>query len=400
MTMPTESLFHEFPPVTTDEWEAAIQRDLKGADYASRLVWHAEDGLDVKPYYRAEDLNGCALLNAASYLLAGGARATAGWRIREEIDRTDPEEANCAAREAVAAGAEEIAYTRTVIASPSDLTLLLANLDGIPVHFEIVDAHAVHLLIDRLHKHTAALSAGLDPFADLDASASILVNRPPGLAPFILHAEQYHESGATSAEEVGLILAAAVDFIAEMQKRGLDPDSVAGSLTFSFAIGPHIFIQIAKLCAFRLVWAQALQAFGGVPEDARARIHARTARWTRTVEDPNVNILRGTTEAVSAILGGADSLSIAPFDEFCAESNEASRRLARNTQLILKHEALLARVADPGGGSYCLEVLTDTIARNAWSLLQKIEAGGGYRKYSPAIQSSITRNPSTATQKA
>jgi methylmalonyl-CoA mutase len=397
MTMPAESLLHEFPPVTTDKWEAAIRRDLKGADYASRLIWHAEDGLDVKPYYRAEDLHGIASLDAAPSLLA---RAPAGWRIREEVNLTGPEEANRAAREAIAAGAEEIAYTRAVIASPSDLALLLADLGEIPVHFENVDTHAVHLLIERLDKHAATLYAGLDPFADLVASAGILANRPPGLIPFVLHAEQYHESGATSAEEAGLTLAAAVDFLVEMQRRGLDPGSVAGSLAFSFAIGPHIFIEIAKLRAFRLVWAQALQAFGVAPEHARARIHARTARWSGVIEDSHINILRGATEAVSAILGGADSLSIAPFDEGCAEPNEASRRLARNTQLILKHEALLARVADPGGGSYCLEVLTDSIARNAWSLLQKIEACGGYRKYSPAIQSSFARNSSTATTKA
>ena len=394
--MPAESLLHEFPPVTTDEWESAIQRDLKGADYASRLIWHAEEGLDIKPYYRAEDLKGRTVPDAAHYLLARGARATGGWRIREEIDLTDPEEANRAAREAVAAGAEEIAYTRTVLASPSDIALLLANLDGVPVHFEIVDAHSLHLLIDHLHKHAVALFAGFDPFTDLAASAGILANRPPSLAPFVFHTEQYHESGATSAEEVGLTLAAAVDFIAEMQKCGIDANSIAGALTFSFAISPHIFVQIAKLRAFRLVWAQALEAFGVIPEYARARIHARTARWDSTVEDPHTNILRGTTEAISAILGGADSLTVAPFDEGCAEPNEASRRLARNTQLILKHEALLARVADPGGGSYCLEVLTDTIARNAWKRLQKIEANGGSRNSSAAIQLSFMRNSSTS----
>ena len=397
MTIPAESLLHEFPPVTTDEWEAAIQRDLKGADYASRLIWHAEEGLDVKPYYRAEYLHDIAYLDAAPFLLT---RATPGWRIREEVDLTGPEEANRAAREAIAAGAEEIAYTRAVIASPSDLALLLADLGEIPVHFDNVDTHAVHLLIERLHKHAASpsttLSSGLDPFADLDASAGILANRPPGLIPFVLQAEQYRESGATSAEEAGLTLAAAVDFLAEMQQRGLDPGNVTGSLIFSFAIGPYIFIEIAKLRAFRLVWAQALQAFGVAPEDARARIHARTARWSGALEDSHINILRGATEAVSAILGGADSLSVAPYDECCSDPNEASRRLARNTQLILKHEALLARVADPGAGSYCLEVLTDSIARNAWSLLQKIEACGGYRKYSPAIQSSFARNSSIA----
>ena len=244
--------------------------------------------------------------------------------------------------------------------------------------------------------HSASLSAGLDPFADIDESVAILSNRPTSLAPFVLHAEQFKESGATSAEELGWTLAAAVDFLAEMQQRGLSPENVASSITFSFAIGPHIFIQIAKFRAFRLLWAQALQAFDVAPEHAPARIHARSAHWNRTAQDPQVNILRGTTECVSAILGGADSVYVAPFDECCAEPNEASRRLARNTQLILKHEALFARVADPGAGSYCLEVLTDSICHDAWTLLQKIEAGGGYRKSPPAARSALTRNSSAS----
>jgi len=400
MIMPTESLLADFPPVTTDEWEAAIHRDLKGDDYASRLIWHAEEGISVKPYYRAEDLHGSTALDSAPFPLARYASTTSGWRIREEVNQVDPEEANHAAREAVAAGAEEIAFTRAAIAGPSDPALLLANLAEIPVHFERVDAHGIHLLIDRLGKvaapHSASLSADLDPFADLDESFDLLSNRPTCLAPFVLHAEQFQESGATSAEELGWTLAAAVDFLAEMQQRGLSPEDVAGSITFSFALGPHIFIQIAKLRAFRLLWAQALQAFDVAPEHAPARIHARTAHWNRTAQDPHTNILRGTTECVSAILGGADSVYVAPFDECCAEPNEASRRLARNIQLILKHEALFARVVDPGAGSYCLEVLTDSICSEAWTLLQEIEAGGGYHKASPAARSTLTSDSSAS----
>jgi len=398
MTMPTESLLAEFPPVTTDEWEAAIHRDLKGDDYASRLIWHAEEGISIKPYYRAEDLHSSTGLDAAPLPLGHYWGTTGGWRIREEVNLVDPEEANHAARQAVAAGAEEIAFTRAAIASYSDVALLLANLGEIPVHFEMVDAQGIHLLIDRLRKvaapHSACLSADIDPLANMDESAAILCNRPTSLAPFVLHAEQFQESGATSAEELGWTLAAAVDFLAEMQQRGLSVENVAGSITFSFAIGPHIFIQIAKLRAFRLLWAQALKAFDVALEHSPARIHvriaqARTAQWNRTAKDPEVNILRGTTECVSAILGGADSVYVAPFDECCAEPNEASRRLARNTQLILKHEALFARVADPGAGSYCLEVLTDSICRDAWTLLQEIEAGGGYRKSSSSARSNF-----------
>ena len=112
----------------------------------------------------------------------------------------------------------------------------------------------------------------------------------------------------------------------------------------------------------------------------RAHIHARTSRWNKTLFDPHVDVLRGTTEAISAALGGADSITVAPFDECYKRPDEDSRRLARNTQILIKQEAFLSRVADPGAGSYALEVLTDTIACESWKVTASIEAGGGYQK--------------------
>jgi methylmalonyl-CoA mutase len=165
-----------------------------------------------------------------------------------------------------------------------------------------------------------------------------------------------------------------------MQLRDIDIDRAARSVAFSFAIGSSYFFQIAKFRAFRKLWARAVESFGGTAEGAKAHIHARTSRWNETIYDPHVNVLRATTEAMSAVLGGADSVTVAPFDECYRMPDEASRRLARNTQIILRHEALLAQVADPGAGSYCLEVITDFLAREGWKSMQKIEAGGGYRK--------------------
>jgi methylmalonyl-CoA mutase len=137
---------------------------------------------------------------------------------------------------------------------------------------------------------------------------------------------------------------------------------------------------MAKLRAFRMVWARAVESFGGSRESAKARIHARTSRWNETIYDPHVNVLRATTEAISAVLGSADSITVAPFDECYKTPDDASRRLARNTQILLKQESQLARVADPGAGSYCLEVITDFLAREGWKAMQEIEAAGGYRK--------------------
>jgi methylmalonyl-CoA mutase len=154
----------------------------------------------------------------------------------------------------------------------------------------------------------------------------------------------------------------------------VDVNRAAAALEFSFAVGSNYFFEIAKFRAFRVLWAQAVESFGGTHETARARIAARTLHWNQTIYDPHVNILRATTEAMAAVLGGADAVTVTPFDACYKAPDEASRRLARNTQLLLKHEAWLGRVADAGGGSYALETITDFMAREGWKVMQDIEA--------------------------
>jgi methylmalonyl-CoA mutase len=382
--MAIDNLLQGFPPVSNQSWEDAIRKDLKGANYAKKLIWQTEEGLAVKPYYRAEDIAGLDYLDAApgDFPYARSARLTGDWRIREEIDAVDPEEANHAARSAVAAGAEEIAFRNVAIGNASDLGMLLVNIEEIPVHFENACELLIRLLIERRIEspRPSPASTGWNPLTNLDFAAEVVRTAPPALVPFTIHGEEFEESGATAVEEVGFTLAAAVDFLAEMQSRTLEVNRAATSIAFSFAMGANYFFQIAKLRAFRMLWARVVESFGGSRENAKARIHARTSRWNETIYDPHVNILRGTTEAMSAVLGGADSISVAPFDECYKTPDEASRRLARNTQILLKHEALLSQVADPGAGSYCLEVITDFIAREGWKAMQGIEAAGGYRK--------------------
>jgi methylmalonyl-CoA mutase len=382
--MDNDHLLEEFPPVSTESWEEVIRRDLKGADYAKKLIWQTAEGLAVKPYYRTEDIAGLEYPDAApgAFPYARGTRSTGDWHIREEIYAADPEEANRAARSAVIAGAEEIAYCDAKFENASDLGMLLANLEEIPVHFENAGEPQLRLLMERLNarQRLSPVSTGWNPLANLDFAAEVIAAAPFALVPFTIYGEEFEESGATAVEEVGFTLAAAIDFMAAIQERNVDADRAADSIAFSFSIGANFFFQIAKLRAFRMMWAQAVESFGGARENAKARIHARTSRWNETIYDPHVNILRGTTEAMSAVFGGADLIIVAPFDECYKAPNEASRRLARNTQIILKQEAMLSRVADPGAGSYCLEVITDYIAREGWKIMQGIEAAGGYRK--------------------
>jgi methylmalonyl-CoA mutase len=382
--MANESLLSEFPPVSTEQWECIIRENVKGAEYASKMIWHPEEGLAVKPYYRAEDLPDFHFLGSVpgNFPYIRSARSTGEWQIREELDIADPDEANSAACSAIAAGAEEIAFHHAKLENPSDLALLLANLHAVPVHFAGLTPASAQLLIERLgmRPHGASVTADLNPLADLDHSAEIVRNLPDGLRPFLIRADEFHEHAAGAIEEVGFALSAAVDFIAEMQERGLNVDRIVASLSFSFATGPEFFVQIAKLRAFRMVWAKAVQSFAGTSTAVIVPIHARTAHWNETIYDPHVNILRATTEVISAILGGADSISCAAFDECYKQPDESSRRLARNTQIVLKQEALLSRVADPLGGAYLVEALTNSIASKAWKLFQELETAGGYQK--------------------
>ncbi|MFZ0478070.1 MAG: methylmalonyl-CoA mutase family protein [Terriglobales bacterium] len=380
--MAANNLMQEFPPVSTQSWEEAIRKDLKGADYAKKLVWQTDEGLGIKPYYRAEDIAGLEYLDNAPghFPYVRGTRATNEWRIREEIVVAGAAKANHAACTAVSAGAEEIAFSHIAIKDAADLKLLLANLGEIPIHFPDADEDLIRLLMEG--KTQIRVSAGFDPLTNLDFAAKVIAGAPSTLVPFTISGGEFEESGATAVQEIGFTLAAGIDFLAEMQSRGIDINRAVGSITFSFAIGSSFFFQIAKLRAFRMLWARAVESFGGTAENAKARIHARTSRWNETIYDPHVNILRGTTEAMSAAIGGADSISVAPFDECYKSPDEASRRMARNTQILLKQEALLCRVSDPGGGSYCIEVITDFLASEGWKAMQAIEAVGGYRRAS------------------
>jgi methylmalonyl-CoA mutase len=382
--MATEHLLDDFPPIKTAEWEAAIARDLKGADYDKRLIWRTEEGLTGKPYYRAGDLRGLAMVDRApgEFPYRRSAHAKGDWAIREVVEASDPETANRAACASIAAGAEAIAFRGVQARSSVEVELTLANLGEIPVHFEDADEKLLRLLLERVKTPAARarVSTGFDPLTNLECAAEVLLATPPGFVPFTIHADTLEEAGATAVEEIGFALAAGVEFLATMTERGAEAERAAAAIEFGFAAGSRYFLQIAKFRAFRMLWAQAARSFGVAPEQSQAHISARTSRWNKTVYDPHVNILRATTEAMAAILGGADAVTVAPFDDCYKAPTEASRRLARNTQLLLKHEAALGRVADPGGGSYFIEVLTDHLAGAAWNTMQGIEARGGYLK--------------------
>lgn len=256
-------LLDDFPPVPTEEWEAAIRADLKGADYEKKLIWKTPEGIAVRPYYRREDLPQTAFRHCRA----------GGWEIAE-----------------------------------------------------------------------GPLPAGA------------------------VNGAAHHERGATAVQELAFALAEASDRLAAGR-------AVEG---LAFGIGSVYFLEIAKLRAARVLYARMAEAYGANPE---TRIHAVTALSNKSIYDPWTNLLRSTTEALSAVLGGADSLRV-PAAGYPA-------RLARNVQLILKEEAHLDKVADPAGGAWFIENLTASLAAEAWKLFQQVEAMGGFATARAFIDSSV-----------
>ncbi len=181
-------------------------------------------------------------------------------------------------------------------------------------------------------------------------------------------AARFEEAGANAVQELGFALAEGIEHYAQNRP---------AAMTFSFAIGSSYFLQIAKLRAFRLLWARVAESFGAaIP----LTLHTRTSRWNKSIYDAYNNVLRTTTEAMSAAIGGADTIHVEPFDFTFRQPTAASERLAHNVHLVLKHEAYLDRVGDPAAGSYYVETLTDSLAREAWKLMQRIEEMGGFTK--------------------
>ncbi|MEO8614073.1 MAG: methylmalonyl-CoA mutase family protein, partial [Luteolibacter sp.] len=199
--------------------------------------------------------------------------------------------------------------------------------------------------------------------------------RAPGVRSITVQGDIYHNSGATATQELGYVVATLVCYLEEMRARGLSPESVLPHIRICLAVGSDYFMEISKVRAARWLWSKVAAAYG--VEHAPVHIHVNTSKWNKTTYDAHTNMLRVTAEAFAAVVAGADSLHVGPFDEISGHSDEFSRRVARNVQTILREECGLDHVIDPAGGSTYIEWLTDQIAAKSWGIFQDIEKQGG-----------------------
>ena len=407
MDQNNEKLFDTFPPVSTSEWEARITDDLKGADYQKKLIWKTSEGFEVKPYYRDEDTQDIAFINAApgEYPFVRGTKTISNdWQIRQDIETDDIEEANRLAVDAVKRGATGLGLVAEDISTDKDVEDLLKgiSLSDVAIHFgaassypSLIKVVAAYIKSQKLAADKVQGSFDFDPISyvllngdfwkseksDM-AEVAIMVKLGKELMPSMkvinVNGHYFNSAGATMVQELGFALASGAEYLTLAAKAGIPVDDVAQRMMFSFGVGSNYFMEIARLRAARLLWAKIVEQYKPeITASMQMWIHSNTSAWNKTLFDPYVNLLRTTTEAMSAIIGGTQSLSILPFDTFYKDPDEFSNRLARNQQIILKEEVYLDKVVDPSAGSYYIENLTQLIAEAAWKVFLQIEEKGG-----------------------
>ena len=403
-----EKLFAEFPAVSTEAWEAAIAVDLKGADYERKLVWRTTEGFNLRPYYRAENLEGLETLGtqAGEFPYLRGVSGDNNWLTHQTIAVSCPKAANETALKMLNAGVDSLGFCLSEPLTAEALDTLLADivLSAVELTFcgkgagqavALVLAKAekdgvakdelhVNFCIDPIVKHLSQKGEWCEECQG-GACISKLAELVKATAEYKhvrvvnVSANVFSDCGSTIVEELGFGLSVAHEYLVRLMEAGLTVDQAARKIRLTFAVTSNYFMEMAKFRAVRLLWANIVKQYEPACDcSCKAFVHARTSAWNQTVYDPYVNMLRGTTEAMSATIAGVHSLEVLPFDHSYTAPTEFSERIARNQSLLLKHESHFDQVIDPAGGSYYIETLTKTIAEEAWKLFLEVEDKGGY----------------------
>lgn len=387
----SDYLFEDFPAVTAKQWKQQIQVDLKGADYNETLVWHTDEGIDVKPFYHEDE-------TPNKYSIPGQPEV---WNIAQAIFIDNIETAKRLAQEALDKGA-------------TALRILADKTFSIPTFFEGLDIHDAKIyfellfwdkvffkeLTSYLNNKNISYSLGLDPIGyltkegnwhnetnNLEELAEIVSLQPENTIRIDLRT--YQNSGANMVQQLAYALSHTNEYLHILNKKGQVLKNV--KVEFHVAVGSNYFFEIAKLRALRLLYASLAKEYDANPT---CHILAMPTKRNKTLYDYNVNMLRTTTECMSAILGGANTIENMPYDAIFHKDNPFGARIARNQLLILKEESFFDKVSNPSDGTYYIENLTEELAHKALELFQNIEKSGGFLKqlFEGTIQRKIAEN--------
>ncbi len=420
-----------FPAIGFEEWRKLVETELKGAPFDKKMFTSTYEGIVLKPIYRREDNASLPHLGsfpgAAPFVRGATASGYFGkpWAVSQEIVCASPSDFNHAARNSLDRGLNALNMvldhaTRNAFdpdwAKPDEVGLgglSIATVDDLDRALDGVNLEKTSLFVRsgasalpfaallvalaRRRKKPAASLQGcieMDPlgvlahegslpqslegaYEEMAALAGWASVHAPSLQTVCVHSRSWHESGGSAVQELAFTLATGVEYLRQMQKRGIAPDVIAPRMRFAVTVGVNFFMEIAKLRALRMLWSRVVAAAGGGEDAQKISLHIRSSRWNKTARDPHNNMLRTTVESLAGALGGCDSMQVGAFDEVIRQPDDFSRRIARNTQIILQKECRLDRVLDPAGGSWYVETLTAELANKAWALFQEVEKLGG-----------------------
>ena len=415
-----DSLYSEFESHYHDLWYAEAEKALRGAPFDKKMLTPTYEGITLKPLYIAEDVKNNEFTSTYPGFhpfVRGNEVFRKSWLVAQKTDKANAQDLNTQLKEELARGLSAIHLRLDTasrlgvdpdtadetelmdgfsLATISDLEEALADidLDKYPLRVDagvfsigaialfaayrkdtplkgLIASDPIAMLVRR-----GRLSSGLPAlYAQMIAVLSWAKENAPELKTFLVDASVWHNCGANAVQEIAFALSTAVEYATQVTDKGLQFEDFAKHVQFSFSVGANLFMELAKLRAFRLVWSRVAEAWGAV--DFPADIHIQTSEFTKTVYDPFVNLLRATTEAFTGVVGGADSIEIGTFDEVLGSTDSFSRRIARNMQIMLAEEFNLTAPIDPAGGSWYIEALTEELAKRAWGLFQEIESAGG-----------------------
>ncbi|WP_075317940.1 methylmalonyl-CoA mutase small subunit [Bacteroides togonis] len=403
-----EKLFSDFSPVTTEQWMEKVTADLKGADFEKKLVWKTNEGFKVKPFYRKEDLEGLKTTDALPGefpYLRGNKKDNNEWLVRQEIRVDDVKEANAKALDILNKGIDSLSFhVKAKELNAAYLEMLLEGIcaECVELNFSTCQGHVVDLAnllveyfqkkgydLNKLHGSinfdylNKMLVKGKEKGSLVDTAKALIAATAalPEYRVINVNALTLNNAGAYIYQELGYALAWGNEYMNQLTEAGIPAATVAKKIKFNFGISSNYFLEIAKFRAGRMLWADIVNSYlaeGDCKCAAQMKIHAETSSFNLTVFDSYVNLLRTQTEAMSAALAGVDSMTVVPFDKAYETPNDFSERLARNQQLLLKEESHFDKVIDPAAGSYYIENLTVSIAKQAWDLFLAVEDEGGF----------------------
>lgn len=421
--------FDEFKKPTYEQWQAEVEKALKGGDFHKKMFTKTYEGITLQPIYtpalHGEKIPKGVYPGAGEFLR--GTKASGyikeSWGVSQYVDDSLPKDANHASLYEIVKGGSihnirldeatrhdqdvqvgaSVGIGGTSLSTMDDCSQLIErfNLKENPLYIETGASAAILLgmlaaTVKGSKKQTSDLKGlvGADPVGvwakdgalhiSLDTAFDEMAHtvvwakeQAPELKTVLVSGDVYANGGANDVQEVAYALATAVCYVRQLAQRNIDIHTIAKSMMFTFSMGANFFMEIAKLRALRVLWARIMEVFGAEEADRAVHVHGRTSAFTKTVYDPYVNLLRNTTQAFSGVVGGLNSLEVSPFDQPIRKADDFSRRIARNIQVMLQTEFELRQPVDPVGGSWYVETLAAELCEKIWAEFQTIESKGG-----------------------